>query len=364
MDQRGGAAKTSLHSSNDSGFANEPPPQPEIDYSDEETRVPIRNRREKHFKSVRPASSVASWTLNRQSHGNRAQRAPLNAMRQSTSFENVIESDDEFMRGNIKRTKSFWKFGKSSEILTVKSKTLPRKMTNGMTSTPTDDEENIYGMSTQNTPKSLKKPTMMQTIEIDIEDPSDAETIHSERNNKSHKQKLNNDTMSKMMVGQEIDVTTDDDEDTGTLKMSDVKNFFEENNKQTDNGPTKYLKRQEILKQYYSSDESVSSDPYDCIVIQDHAQKEEKIKVRKHQMSNQQPPMEFQTFRQSSGNTKSSQSSTMKMNNKKDENSPGTMLPRTKLLKSTNNNLTIEKNLKKRNKEDKIPEKDRKTYGP
>ncbi|KAL5293482.1 hypothetical protein ACFFRR_011908 [Megaselia abdita] len=41
-DQRGGAAKTSLHSSNDSGFANEPPPQPEIDYSDEETRVPIR----------------------------------------------------------------------------------------------------------------------------------------------------------------------------------------------------------------------------------------------------------------------------------------------------------------------------------
>ncbi|XP_032593034.1 brain-specific angiogenesis inhibitor 1-associated protein 2 isoform X3 [Drosophila grimshawi] len=39
------AAKTSLHSSNDSGFANEPPPQPEVDYSDEEAstqRVPIR----------------------------------------------------------------------------------------------------------------------------------------------------------------------------------------------------------------------------------------------------------------------------------------------------------------------------------
>lgn len=39
------AAKTSLHSSNDSGFANEPPPQPEVDYSDDEqpsSRVPIR----------------------------------------------------------------------------------------------------------------------------------------------------------------------------------------------------------------------------------------------------------------------------------------------------------------------------------
>lgn len=35
----------SLHSSNDSGFANEPaPPQPDVDYSDDETvsRVPIR----------------------------------------------------------------------------------------------------------------------------------------------------------------------------------------------------------------------------------------------------------------------------------------------------------------------------------
>ncbi|XP_017059981.1 brain-specific angiogenesis inhibitor 1-associated protein 2 isoform X2 [Drosophila ficusphila] len=43
----GVAAKTSLHSSNDSGFANEPPPQPEVDYSDEEPstqRVPIRRR--------------------------------------------------------------------------------------------------------------------------------------------------------------------------------------------------------------------------------------------------------------------------------------------------------------------------------
>lgn len=41
---RSGVTNTSLHSSNDSGFANDPPPQPEIDYSDEETlaRVPIR----------------------------------------------------------------------------------------------------------------------------------------------------------------------------------------------------------------------------------------------------------------------------------------------------------------------------------
>lgn len=40
----GGVTNASLHSSNDSGFAIEPPPQPEVDYSDEDTlrRVPIR----------------------------------------------------------------------------------------------------------------------------------------------------------------------------------------------------------------------------------------------------------------------------------------------------------------------------------
>lgn len=41
---RSGVTSASLHSSNDSGFANDPPPQPEVDYSDEEnlSRVPIR----------------------------------------------------------------------------------------------------------------------------------------------------------------------------------------------------------------------------------------------------------------------------------------------------------------------------------
>lgn len=39
------AGNISLHSSNDSGFSNEPPPQPEVDYSDDEhgTRMPARS---------------------------------------------------------------------------------------------------------------------------------------------------------------------------------------------------------------------------------------------------------------------------------------------------------------------------------
>lgn len=43
----GAVGNVSLHSSNDSGFSNDPPPQPEVDYSDDESsptisKVPIR----------------------------------------------------------------------------------------------------------------------------------------------------------------------------------------------------------------------------------------------------------------------------------------------------------------------------------
>ncbi|KAF7277337.1 hypothetical protein GWI33_008575 [Rhynchophorus ferrugineus] len=46
--KRGPVGNVSLHSSNDSGFSNDPPPQPEIDYSDDEstagqTKLPIRS---------------------------------------------------------------------------------------------------------------------------------------------------------------------------------------------------------------------------------------------------------------------------------------------------------------------------------
>lgn len=35
--KRANGAPGSLHSSNDSGFSNDPPPQPEVDYSDDES---------------------------------------------------------------------------------------------------------------------------------------------------------------------------------------------------------------------------------------------------------------------------------------------------------------------------------------
>nr|XP_036216932.1 putative uncharacterized protein DDB_G0282133 isoform X2 [Bactrocera oleae] len=112
------AAKTSLHSSNDSGFANEPPPQPEVDYSDEEqtSRVPIRRRADTNSHVSR---DVASWTLNRNfrnSVDSQIDDKSLHGLsRRNTKMRyDLIASDDEILQASssgIKRTKSFWKFG-------------------------------------------------------------------------------------------------------------------------------------------------------------------------------------------------------------------------------------------------------------
>ncbi|XP_039964761.1 uncharacterized protein LOC120777487 isoform X2 [Bactrocera tryoni] len=112
------AAKTSLHSSNDSGFANEPPPQPEVDYSDEEqtSRVPIRRRADTNSHVSR---DVASWTLNRNFRNSVDSQIDDKSMhglsRRNTKMRyDLIASDDEILQASssgIKRTKSFWKFG-------------------------------------------------------------------------------------------------------------------------------------------------------------------------------------------------------------------------------------------------------------
>jgi len=136
----------------------------------------------------------------------------------------------------------------------------------------------------------------------------------------------------------------------------------------------KTLKRKDILKQYYTSEDeseaemkSTSSDPYDCIVINDHlVRKDDKLRRQHHQ---QQQQMEFHTFRSSTSTTATN---TLKKSNSKDQESTltrnstansgaptATILPRTRLLKSSsssnnnnsshNNNhssATLERNLK------------------
>ncbi|XP_053671471.1 uncharacterized protein LOC128721717 [Anopheles nili] len=151
--QSNGMASASLHSSNDSGFSNEPQPQPEVDlYSDEEpvNRVPIRSARsEKNLLNdqstlvrsggrdgsvpspryhdeddiygtiVPPRSRQQSQMMMRQanSYGNIAE-SHAGTLEYGYRSRNRVPSDSQANQSDsqkIKRTKSFWKFSKSED---------------------------------------------------------------------------------------------------------------------------------------------------------------------------------------------------------------------------------------------------------
>ncbi|KAH8239358.1 hypothetical protein KR032_003511, partial [Drosophila birchii] len=470
----GVAAKTSLHSSNDSGFANEPPPQPEVDYSDEEAatqRVPIRRRADTNSHTHTVPRDVASWTLNRNfrnSVDSQIDDKSLHRLsRQSGAGKmryDLIASDDEILQASsagLKRTKSFWKFGggRSGEDILAgmslwqhrdlvaapnledmrdrddlerrsdeerngtltkshNSNSSQEKQGRGrkdsLTSTEAygDDDENLYGVSPQQpqqlqpqrnsyTPKSRMK--IMKTIEIDIEEPTESERMSTMRRGQSQEQqqqqhrKLDkqasagsqhkSQTLSRskptqhqhqqqqQQQQQQFPQSTDEGEsdDHGTLKLSDVNNFFDEGKgKSHGHGHgmvMKTVKRQDILKQYYTSEDdeesdaelkSTSSDPYDCIVINDHLVRKDD-KLRRHHQQHQQ--MEFHTFRSSTSTTATNtlkkgsskeQDSTLTRNSTASSGAPtATILPRTRLLKSSsssgnnmNSSATLERNSK------------------
>ncbi|XP_058061370.1 uncharacterized protein LOC131211778 [Anopheles bellator] len=147
---RNGMASASLHSSNDSGFSNEPQPQPEADlYSDEEpvNRVPIRTARsEKNLLNDHPMSRSNGGPSSRYDEDDlygtivppRPRQHSQMMMRQANSYGNIAESQSGTLEygyrsrtrlsdgsngaqanqsdsQKIKRTKSFWKFSKSED---------------------------------------------------------------------------------------------------------------------------------------------------------------------------------------------------------------------------------------------------------
>ena len=334
------------------------------------------------------------------------------------------------------------------------------------------------------TPKSRMK--IMKTIEIDIENPGETERLTTiKRNQKefrdnntmkrnsmmtnssnSNKQNsLNNNNnrggqvpthkksydipkiqQNKVMNGQQRNMPPKDmfpsteseagesELDNGTLKMSDVNNFFDSNGNSNGGIIMKTVKRKDILKQYYTSEDdsdeaeikSTSSDPYDCIVINDHLVRRDENKRRGLHMQEQQ--MEFQTFRSSNSNNTMSKNQQHNLNNNTLNNSSNkkksdrsnrmeeqernrassnsydqqqqmqqqeqlryndttstltrpsnsqlstptaTILPRTRLMKSSNitSSLTLERNMNTSNSNQKSMNSERdkhygKTYGP
>ncbi|CAH1156170.1 unnamed protein product [Phaedon cochleariae] len=113
----GPVGNVSLHSSNDSGFSNDPPPQPEIDYSDDEsipgqTKLPSRRRilkqlEEENHNRTLPNPKRSNTIKQSRSHGNL-----VNGSRTSTNTDTDITPKEA--KKIVKRTKSFWKFGKNS----------------------------------------------------------------------------------------------------------------------------------------------------------------------------------------------------------------------------------------------------------
>ncbi|XP_050422408.1 uncharacterized protein LOC126834495 [Adelges cooleyi] len=126
----------SLHSSNDSGFSNDPPPAPEIDYSDDENTRPKEITKETKMKLAESMKSNGSMagTLkssynNSGAMGSRRNTGP--SMRQSSSVGHLSAFDGyprslsggrsngadngAFQDKKIKRTKSMWKFKKSGD---------------------------------------------------------------------------------------------------------------------------------------------------------------------------------------------------------------------------------------------------------
>lgn len=96
----------------------------------------------------------------------------------------------------------------------------------------------------------------------------------------------------------------------------------------------KTVNRQEILKQYYSSGTDTerhsasSSDPYDCIVVEDHLVRKENEKNKANN-----PKMDFSTFRGDDPN-----------GSETDQSRSATLLPRTKLTKTSSKESSHQRN--------------------
>uniref|UniRef100_A0A1B0D054 Insulin receptor tyrosine kinase substrate n=1 Tax=Phlebotomus papatasi TaxID=29031 RepID=A0A1B0D054_PHLPP len=396
----------SLHSSNDSGFANEPPPQPEVDYSDEETvtRMPIRSSRSEKRHS---ANTTLTRSIKNRSNTNTLESTKSRGtlIRQSSSYGNLADENTmEFLYGTtnrdgtkyVKRTKSFWRFGKQPEDImegmamwrhrdlvqteqerreerrreenTIKRrpKTMNGDMMNGNSDTlvkngrprkseiPVIDDhakyritkseidhrigkqkspsdESLYGgqqpQPQQQQPQ--KKTTKTTKSESGTKNGRNGRFAYSDIEDGGRVERRMQSYETRPEDSFRRRTAPEDEFKNGDLKYYDdmmipEPGFYDDDS--VNDVVMKTVKRKEILKQYYSSGtdterNSSSSDPYDCIVVEDHLVKRENGKSARARSDK----MEFSTFRGGEGKDKRSSGA--------EEVSAGTLLPRTKLAK-------------------------------
>lgn len=354
-------------------------------------------------------------------------------VRQAASYGNLTDNDMtlDFRRatinldknGKVKRTKSFWRFSKSEEILEGMAMWKHRDLIPTDQEKRVDDEIREVITTLKRTPKpnkgsygsrgsklSMKNQKRMNTLERpptmgppSIQDPhkylpltkteideriskqkdlmqpdrndSIKKQVKSERNSGSKRNAINR-PYKQDMVDEEQQIYGDSDntiqrqsrnnskkiipleeDDKKLWNGSKMKQYYAEQN---DDLPTfeesssqmqdmnfydddslqdimmKSIKRQDILKQYYSSGTdterlSTSSDPYDCIVVEDHLVSAADLARKNKRNKKHEEKMEFTTFR-----------SNKMENNKKEQSMPGSLLPRTKLNKSSDSQSKYE----------------------
>lgn len=260
----------------------------------------------------------------------------------SNSFGNLADTNRNDQGGysidtTMKRNKSFWRFSKSEDILEGMALWKHRDLV------PIDIEQVDKDQTLKKQDKPNKKMDTMQKKTSRMEEPGrKMETLKSEKrvDAGSRVQTYSKESSKNFMHRKGDDEIYDESpkrrNDIGPSKAHSQKpkgknnaekhsreiqdtNFYDD-----DVMVIKTVKRKEILKQYYSSGtdtELSSSDPYDCIVVDDHLA---------------QPSTS--TFRNRNSYVESDKRGSLyARNNKNDVVSSGTLLPRTKLSKTSRN---------------------------
>ncbi|XP_049868755.1 uncharacterized protein LOC126368690 [Pectinophora gossypiella] len=304
----GAVGNVSLHSSNDSGFSNEPPPQPDVDYSDEEAqrlRVPIS-------KSAQHANDKA-YLLKTQSLKRPQKPTNTNGYLtddQQLMLRNMLDMDKDSQK--VKRTKSFWKFGRttSEEIMEGMSLWQHRDIVDTV---PEYKKKLFVKMKKElrpapDVPEPRKQPSPDKTPPVENTQPRPKETIDrkdvkvtngirqarslgsiqsEERIEKGRRsgemyQPMNKKSMSEKSIAEEKQeefVPRNESRHSDLTNTSTIKTNFENSfyNDETGEGfVMKTVKRREILQRYDNDSSSdvnsvaSSTDPYDCIIVDDH----------------------------------------------------------------------------------------------
>ncbi|XP_026317780.1 uncharacterized protein LOC113228638 isoform X2 [Hyposmocoma kahamanoa] len=322
----GAVGNVSLHSSNDSGFSNEPPPQPDVDYSDEEAqrlRVPIS-------KSGQAANNHKAYLLKTQSL-KRPQR-PVNANGyltddQQLMLRNMLDMDKDSQK--VKRTKSFWKFGRttSEEIMEGMSlwqhrdivDTVPEykmklftKIKKELRPAPEVPELRKPPSPEKSPPVEPVQPRIKETIDRKemkvpngIRQARSLGSIQAEdrmekvRNGGDNYPSMNKKSMSEKSIAEEKSedfIPRNESRHSDMTNTSTIKTNFENSfyNDETGEGfVMKTVKRREILQRYDNDSSSEvnsvasSTDPYDCIIVDDHMtpRKQQEIERRRQARS-------------------------------------------------------------------------------